>query len=273
MPALLIPVAPGVAVSARLHRAARSRATLLFFHGNGEIAADYDDLAPFFTRMGLNFFAADYRGYGRSDGRPTVAAMMQDAHAVLDFVWKWLAANAFTGPLIVMGRSLGSAAAIELAAAHPERVAGLIVESGFAFAAPLLRLLGAGPPAGFREERAFDHLGKIGRVRRPTLVIHAERDHLIPFADGRALYEAAGATDKRLLNIPGADHNDLFARGLHDYLRAVGELVAVCRGAGGAGAPRPPPVSRPGRGARRHRPTGRPPGRPGAGSQKSPSRT
>lgn len=229
MQALLIPVAEGVAVSARLHLADRSRATLLFFHGNGEIAADYDDLAPFFTRMGLNFFAVDYRGYGRSGGRPTVAAMMQDAHAVLDFVWKWLAANGFTGPLIVMGRSLGSASAIALAHAHPERVAGLIVESGFAFAGPLVRLLGAALPAGFREERAFDHLGKIGRIRCPTLVIHAERDHIIPFADGRALYEASGAADKRLLEIPGANHNDLFARGLDAYLEAVGRLAEDCR--------------------------------------------
>jgi hypothetical protein len=225
---VLIPVEKSIAVGARLHLSGRANANILFFHGNGEIAADYDEIAPFFNRMEINFLAADYRGYGRSTGHPTVSAMMQDAHSIFAFVTAWLARNGFTEPMILMGRSLGSASAIELAAAYPDRVAGLIVESGFARAGPLLRLLGVDPAAFcFREETAFAHLAKIARFRQPTLIIHAEFDHIIPFADGQALYDAAGAADKTLLKIPGANHNDILAHGFQDYLEAVRRLAAA----------------------------------------------
>jgi hypothetical protein len=226
---VLIPVEDGIVVGARLHLSGRAHASILFFHGNGEIAADYDEIAPFFNRMEINFLAADYRGYGRSTGRPTVSAMMQDAHSVLAFVTAWLSQNGFTGPLILMGRSLGSASAIELAAAYPDRVAGLIVESGFAWAGPLLRLLGVDPAAlGFRDETAFAHMAKIARISQRTLIIHAEFDHIIPFTDGQALYDAAGAADKRLLKVHGANHNDILAHGFQDYLDAVRRLAAAC---------------------------------------------
>ena len=80
-----------------------------------------------------------------------------------------------------MGRSLGSASAIELADAHPDRLSGLIVESGFASAGPLLQLLGVDPAAvGFREEAGFRHIDKIARWTKPLLIIHAEFDHIIP---------------------------------------------------------------------------------------------
>lgn len=227
---ILVPVSGGDVVGARLHLGDRAHPNILFFHGNGEIVADYDEIAPFYNRIGVNFLAADYRGYGRSTGRPTVSAMIQDSHAVFKFVTDWLKQNNFSGPLILMGRSLGSASAIELAAAYPERTAGLIIESGFAFAGPLLRLLGVDPQAlGFREETTFAHLEKIARFRKPLLVIHAEFDHIIPFADGQALYDAAGTTEKRLLKVRGANHNDILAHGFQDYLEAVRRLAAACR--------------------------------------------
>ena len=84
-----------------------------------------------------------------------------------------------------MGRSLGSASVLELAAAYPEKVAGLIIESGFALAGPLLQLLGVNPASlGFTEESGFNHLAKIRTWHKPLLIIHAEFDHIIPFSDG-----------------------------------------------------------------------------------------
>jgi hypothetical protein len=128
-----------------------------------------------------------------------------------------------------MGRSLGSAPAIELAATHADRVCGLIVESGFAFAGPLLELLGVDAAAiGFREETAFRHLEKIARFQGPLLVIHAEFDHIIPFSDGQALFDAGTSPRKTLLKIPGANHNDILAHGFADYLAAVERLAAAC---------------------------------------------
>ncbi len=226
---LLVPVADDAAVGTRFHLGSRGHANLLFFHGNGEIAADYDEIGPYYNRIGINFLAADYRGYGRSTGHPTVASMMDDCHAIFRFVTDWLARNGFTGPLILMGRSLGSASAIELAAAHADQVCGLIVESGFAFAGPLLKILGIDATAvGFREETAFRHVEKIARFRGPLLVIHAEFDHIIPFSDGRTLFDASTSPDKTLLKIPGASHNDILAHGFGDYLAAIERMAASC---------------------------------------------
>ena len=223
---VLIPVAEGVDIGARFHMADNSGANILFFHGNGEIVADYDELGPVFNQMGLNFLAVDYRGYGRSSGHPTVSAMMQDCHIIFDFVQTWLEQKRFTGPLILMGRSLGSASVLELAAARKDLTDGLVVESGFAFAAPLLQLLGIDPAAlGFKEEEGFRNIDKIQKFAKPTLIIHAEYDHIIPFSDGEALYHACASPDKVFLKIPGANHNDIFMRGLQEYLAAVKHLA------------------------------------------------
>lgn len=223
---LRIPVAPSVALGARFHVCGQPAPNLLCFHGNGEIAADYDDLGALFNDRGLNLLVVDYRGYGRSDGRPSVAALLSDAHAVLAFTVEWLAARGQAGVLLVMGRSLGSAPALELAAAHPEAIHGLVLESAFAQAGPLLELLGVVLDDRLREAAAaFGHLDKIARCRRPTLVIHGARDVLIPPDNGRALAAAAGDADATLLIIPRAGHNDLFLHGLDAYLAAVQALA------------------------------------------------
>jgi hypothetical protein len=227
---VLVPVDDAVVVGARLHLADRSHPNILFFHGNGEIAADYDELGPIYNRIGANFLAADYRGYGCSTGTPTTTAMMRDCHALFTPVTGWLDRHGFRGPLIVMGRSLGSASVIEIAHTHPNHVSGLIIESGFAFAAPLLRRLGVDPAAiGFRddEESLFRHIEKISRWQKPLLVIHGEFDSIIPFSDGQALFDACPSPRKHLLRIQGADHNNLFLRGLEEYLAAVGELASA----------------------------------------------
>ena len=221
-----IPVDEDVAVGARFHMAAETGANILFFHGNGEIVADYDELGPVYNGTGINFMPVDYRGYGRSDGTPSVSAMMQDCHAIFAFTREWLAGRGYRGPLVVMGRSLGSASALELAAGYSRDIDALIVESGFALAGPLLDLLGVDARRlGFKEENGFRNIDKIGRFKGPTLNIHAEHDHIIPFADGQALFDASAADDKKLLMIPAANHNDIFARGLSAYLAAVQTLV------------------------------------------------
>jgi len=121
-----------------------------------------------------------------------------------------------------MGRSLGSASAIELALHYRDRVDGLIVESGFAYSGPLLRLLGIDLGAfGFAEAAGLGNVEKIKRFDKPTLIIHAELDRIIPFSEGQALYDASPAQDKILLQIPGANHNDILIKGLSEYLSAI----------------------------------------------------
>jgi hypothetical protein len=223
---VMIPVEKDVAIGARFHMKEKIGANILFFHGNGEIVADYDELGPVYNQMGINFLAVDYRGYGRSSGKPTVTAMMQDCHVIFAFVRKWLAQNKFPGPVVLMGRSLGSASVLELAGAYQNLVGGLIVESGFALAGPLLKLLGISLAAlGFKENEGFRNIDKISHFDKPTLIIHAQFDHIIPISDGQALYDACPSADKTFVKIPGANHNDIFLRGLPDYLAAVQNLI------------------------------------------------
>lgn len=223
---ILIPVESDVVVGGRFHMVTEAAPNILFFHGNGEIVADYDQMGPMYNQMDINFLPVDYRGYGRSTGEPTVTAMMRDCHMIFAFVEKWLQENRCSGPLIVMGRSLGSASALELTASYKTQIQGLILESGFAYAGPLLRLLGVNVNAlGFEEEEGFRNVDKIRSFKKSTLIIHAEKDHIIPFSDGQALYNSCQSVDKTLLQIPGANHNDIFLRGLSEYMAAVKTLV------------------------------------------------
>ena len=227
---ILIPVEDNIVVGARAYLCAKNAPTILFFHGNGEIVSDYDELAPFYKRNGINFLPVDYRGYGRSTGQPTVTTMMRDCHRIFHFLKENHASNGYTGPLIIMGRSLGSASALELAFHHSDQMDGLIIESGFAFSGPLLSLLGVDLGAmGLDEKSGFDNVSKIKTFSKPTLVIHAEHDHIIPFSDGQTLFDACPAHVKTLLKIPGANHNDILARGFLEYMTAIRNLANQIR--------------------------------------------
>jgi fermentation-respiration switch protein FrsA (DUF1100 family) len=226
----LIPVEKDVVVGAQFHMADKNAANILFFHGNGEIASDYNDMGGLYTSMGINFLPVDYRGYGRSTGRPTVTAMMRDCHVIFEYVKCRLREHEYAGPLIVMGRSLGSASACELAFHYRDEIDGLVIESGLAYAGPLLRLLGiAMDKMGLSEDQGFRNLDKIGSFEKPTLIIHAEYDHIISFSEGQRLFDACPSRDKRLLKIPGANHNDIFIHGMSQYMDAVKWLVAKSR--------------------------------------------
>jgi pimeloyl-ACP methyl ester carboxylesterase len=226
---LQIQVDEGIAVSARLHRANPHGPTMLFFHGNGEIASDYDGISPLYTSLGINLLVVDYRGYGSSDGQPRASHLLADAVTVYKTVGSILVENELrVRPLFVMGRSLGSAAAIEIAWHAGAEIAGLIIESGFAYTLPLLVTLGLRMELTETDEArdGFGNLDKIAQIHVPTLIIHGQDDWLIPVKNGRALYEYSGATDKRLVTIPHAGHNDLLFTGQEPYFDALRAFVA-----------------------------------------------
>lgn len=217
-----IPVSGNETIGGKLFADSKDSPLMLFFHGNGEIVSDYDDLGPLFTAQSINFIPVDYRGYGRSTGSPTVASMMSDAIDIFNFTVDFMKERGFTGPLIVMGRSLGSASALQITTEYPDKIDGLIIESGFAYAMPLLRLLGIRPSAvDITEEEGFDHTGKIKKYKGPLLVIHAENDHIIPHSDGKTLYEEAGSKDKNMVTIKNANHNNIFMVDMELYMKSI----------------------------------------------------
>ncbi|OGR06055.1 MAG: hypothetical protein A2511_18085 [Deltaproteobacteria bacterium RIFOXYD12_FULL_50_9] len=205
-----IAVAVGVILAARFHLADVAAPNIIFFHGNGETVADYDEIGGMYTARGVSFLIVDYRGYGRSSGRPTASNMLADSHVVLREVKSWLAGEQRTGPLIVMGRSLGSACAIELAAVEQSGIAALIIESGFAETKPLLANLGIDVDGlGFTEADGFGNAEKIACCTKPTLILHAQQDEIIPAVSAEILQANSGARSKEFLVIPCAGHNNI----------------------------------------------------------------
>ncbi|MFA7383513.1 MAG: alpha/beta hydrolase [Desulfurivibrionaceae bacterium] len=236
----LIEVEPGVVLGARFFLTADPAAiNLLFFHGNGEVVADYDEAGPQYNAQGINFLAIDYRGYGQSSGTPTVTSLIRDAHRVLTWVQAWLAEQGRTGHLVVMGRSLGSVPAIELAASE-KAVSGLIVESGIARTLPLLRIIGLDPQTlGFAEADGFGNLEKIAQVQTPTYILHAQHDQLIPLVQAEELQSVCGARSKEFQMIPCADHNNILALAGKLYFQAIKQFL---RRVGKSHGPRRPGI-------------------------------
>jgi fermentation-respiration switch protein FrsA (DUF1100 family) len=215
-------VEPDLTIGGRLYPAGARAPAILFFHGNGEIAADYDGLAPLYTRLGITLLVADYRGYGTSGGSPTASHLLTDAVAIFGQVSHVLQGCGLTPPrLYVMGRSLGSAAAIEVALCAGEQLAGLIVESGFADTFGLLARLGLRVVGAEEERDGFGNAVKMSHSHTPALVIHGQSDMLIPASDGQELYRRCAATGKKLVLIPGAGHNDLMLVGVAAYFAAI----------------------------------------------------
>ncbi|MBE9515098.1 MAG: alpha/beta hydrolase [Chloroflexi bacterium] len=126
-----------------------------------------------------------------------------------------------------MGRSLGSISAVEIAYRYQEKIKGLILESGFAAFISLLLHLGL--PAGSlgMPDPEFPNVAKMRTIAVPTLVIHGECDQIIPASEAEAVFRSAAASDKKLVLIPGADHNDIMWTGREMYFQAIGEFVSV----------------------------------------------
>lgn len=215
-----------VSVHTRCYPADGGKPHILFFHGNGEIAEDYDEIAPLYHRHHITLLVSDYRGYGNSEGDPDAANMLSDAHAVFADTRQWMAQNGRTGPLWVMGRSLGSAPALELAGHYPRDCRGLVIESGFAWTLDLLGRIGLDTRA-FPEDREADriNISNLEQYSGPTLIIHAEQDGIIPVTHARALYEHAPAREKEIHIISGADHNSILFVAGTSYFARIAEFM------------------------------------------------
>ena len=217
-----INVAEGVQLSCRFHAVGREFPTVLFFYGNGETAAGYDYIAPHYNEIGANFFVADYRGYGASGGAPTFNTMLADAHVALAGLREAMAERGVTGPVYVMGRSMGRHAAGELAVTEAHQINGVIIESG----RPNLGRFAEGLEPALVQALEDDYHAKFYSIDIPALVIHGERDELAPLSDAVAMYENFKTVEKRLEIIPGAGHNDLMHVGYQQYFGAIRDFLA-----------------------------------------------
>jgi len=198
--------------------------TFLWFHGNaGNIAGRLANLKLVHEELQVNVFIFDYRGYGRSQGGPSENGLYQDAEAALTYLRS--RENGAQARIIYFGRSLGASVAVELATRH--RPYGLILESAFP---SIPYLAGHNYPLVpkwlvrvFVRAR-YDSLSKISGVDAPMLMVHGDRDDIVPIEAGRTLFSAA-KEPKSFYGIPGAGHNDIPIAGGPDYFNSLRSFV------------------------------------------------
>lgn len=202
-------------------RAAPGKPTILYFHGNAGNLASRSERVRRFVARGYGVLFLSYRGYGGSAGRPSERANVADAKLAYDALIK---DGVAPDDIIVYGESLGSGVAVQVAA--DKEVGGLVLDAPYtsivdvaALEYPYL------PVRPFMLDR-YDTLRYLPRVKAPLLVLHGERDTVIPVAMGKAVYTAANAP-KEIVTFPGAGHSDHHLHGSYDELfRWIDALVA-----------------------------------------------
>lgn len=176
---------------------------LLYFHGNaGHIVHRLEALREI-RDMGLNVLGLSYRGYGLSQGRPTEKGVYLDGQTALTHAVEHLGFP--LEGIFILGRSIGSAVAVE--AAINKNLAGLVLITPISSAYDHARAHGFGPLASLAGD-AFANAAKIARIKCPLLIVHGTKDEVLPFAMGRSLFEAAQCP-KTFKAIKGGHHNNL----------------------------------------------------------------
>jgi uncharacterized protein len=193
-----------------------ARLTVLLCHGNaGNISHRLDRALLMQSHLAVDTLLFDYRGYGRSEGSPDEEGSYRDARAA----YRWLVARG-VGPdrIVLFGESLGSAVAVQLALEHDARA--VVLESPFTSIPDMARAVYPFLPLWPFVRTRYDNVSKVGRLRAPLLVLHGERDEVVPFAQGRRVFEAA-PQPKQFFAIQGAGHNDTYVVGGEAYWRAL----------------------------------------------------
>ena len=197
-----------------------SRLTVLLCHGNaGNISHRLDRVLLLQSHLAADTLLFDYRGYGRSEGSPDEEGTYRDARAAHGFL---RARGVGPNRLVIMGESLGAAVALQLALEVEARA--LVLEAPFTSIPDMARAVYPFLPVWPLVRTRYDNLGKIPRLRCPVLVLHGDRDEVVPFPQGQRLFEAA-PEPKRFFAIPGAHHNDAFVVGGEDYWRVLREFL------------------------------------------------
>jgi fermentation-respiration switch protein FrsA (DUF1100 family) len=208
---------PALTEDGRPHPDATHCPTILYFYGNGTCLRNVSDTVfDRFRRLGSNVLVPEYVGYGMSSGQPSEIGCRETADAAYEHLIR--RPDVDPSHIVVLGRSIGGAVAIDLASSRP--VAGLIAMSTFTSLLDMARLHYPFLPVRLLLRHRFESLAKIGRIGSPILLIHGNRDDLVPDAMMDTL-AAAARTPVTRLAVEGAGHNDLFAHGEDQILEAI----------------------------------------------------
>ena len=191
---------------------------LLFFHGNAGNIGDRSENLALLSRWGISSFIIDYQGYGKSEGKPGELACYQDARAGYQFLKEGLKIP--KERIFLFGRSLGGAVAVDLA--QEIDFPAVILESTFtSFSDLVARFV---PSLARSLKNKFNSLEKISRLRSPLLFIHGDMDEIVPYENGRKLFESA-PQPKEFYTIRGAGHNDTYLVGGKKYFDKIRKFI------------------------------------------------
>jgi uncharacterized protein len=213
--------ADGVKLNGWLILAADAKATLLWFHGNGgNISHRARGAMMLRNKVKTNIFMIDYRGYGRSEGVASEAGTYEDAAAALGY----LKARRDIDPqrIIFFGQSLGAAVAAELAGR--EECMAVILEAPFASIRAMAQAIYPWLPIGPLLKTRYDVTEKVKRIKAPLLVVHGENDDIVPFEQGKKVFDAATGP-KTFHALRGAHHNDTFEVGGDAYFAVLKQFI------------------------------------------------
>ncbi len=194
--------------------------TLLYLHGNAGNIGDRLDKIQFLRRLGANIFIFDYRGYGGSEGTPSIDGVLQDTDTAFRFLTQ--TKKIPNEQIILFGESLGGALAVDLA--HRETLAGVILESTFTTLREMAGAVYAFVPSLMVPD-ALRSLQLIRHIRAPLLIIHGEKDEIVPFEMAERLFQAA-PHPKRLYKVVEGHHNDVYLAGKLEYLKAIEKFLS-----------------------------------------------
>lgn len=226
---LAVPVDNDVSISIRFYPCGIDQPWILYFHGNGEVVSDYDDISPVYNDLGINLVVADYRGYGASGGTPSFTNACNDAKRVFTAVKKELDHRGFQQQIWIMGRSLGSLSALELAVQCPEQINGVIIESGFANVVRVMKHNDHFPKEVTLSQFDQECLDMLKNIYLPVLILHGEEDYIVPFKEALDIYENLGTAQKKMVAIANAGHNDIIYVGLRKYFEAIHNFIQTTK--------------------------------------------
>ncbi|OGQ80546.1 MAG: hypothetical protein A3F90_16525 [Deltaproteobacteria bacterium RIFCSPLOWO2_12_FULL_60_19] len=195
--------------------------TLLWFHGNaGNISHRLGNLRLLHDKVKTNVFAVDYRGYGRSDGTVSEQGTYRDAEAALRHLRARQEIDAKN--TVIFGQSLGAAVATELASR--QTCLALILEAPFASVRAMARVAFPWLPIGPLIRTRYEVIETIKRVKAPILILHGDRDEVVPFDQGKQVF-AAAPEPKEFYTIAGSHHNDTYVVGGDAYFATIKDFI------------------------------------------------
>lgn len=196
-----------------------AKRTVLFFHGNAGNISHRGESIKIFHRLGLNVFIPDYRGYGKSEGKPSEIGLYEDARSA----WQYLLTQKGLQRenIILFGRSMGGAVATKLAA--DVQPGALILESVFSSINDMAKVIMPGLSRLIVRRFNFNNTAMIKQVYCPLLLMHSPDDEIIPFAQGQKVFQAA-SNPKKMIQLSG-DHNNGFLQSQPDYERHIENFI------------------------------------------------